>query len=132
MNFKVFYNINLREELSKEDRIKALKSMPTGRNFTVELFGGRGVKKFKIAGENLFNALKQLPENIFKDIFYNVDDFSNFEESDEEVYEFLNVCYGDGGLNVNVYEDGILICGCDSPDAYTPGEEYDDEEGGEE
>jgi hypothetical protein len=28
MNFKAFYNNNLREELSREDRIKALKSIP--------------------------------------------------------------------------------------------------------
>jgi len=134
MEFDKIIDNFLGEGLSREDRIKVLKSMSTDRDFNVEVYGGRGVKNFEVSGETLFDALKQLPEVIFKEIFDNVDDFSDFEEEDKEkeVFDILNVSYGEGGLNVNVYEDGILLCGCDSPDAYSPEEEYDDDIVGDE
>ena len=122
------------EELSdREKRIEALKSIPRERNFNVEVYGGRGIKTFGVTGDNIFNALRQMPENIFEDIFYGIVDFSNFEESEEEVLSFFNVCHGEsGGINVNIYEDGQLICGCDVEDARNAEEEweydYEDEE----
>ena len=135
MRFDKVINNLLKEEVSREDRIAALKSISQERKFNVEVYRGRGVEIFEVSGDTVFNALKQIPKDLFDDIFYQFTDFRDFEESEEALFDYLNIYHNLGtGINVNIYENGRLICGCDVEGAWNVEDEfemYDDDEEGE-
>ena len=118
MNFKNYYNNILKEDISREKRIQVLKSMPHTRSFDVKYYeydrySVPPVKNFNVNGDSLFEALKQLPEDVFEDVFLMAPEDTDYY-SEEELKNYLNDGIDIGGFSfIEVWENGEFLCGID-------------------
>jgi len=115
MKFDIIIDNLLKEELSREDRIKALKSLRPDRTFTVDVFTDGLERNYQVMGRTLYDALTKLPEHAFYELFKNVSNPDKFKESEEDLLEYINSRI-DGYTNsyyVYIFEDGRLLCTSD-------------------
>lgn len=117
MRFNEFIDNILKEELSREERIDALKNLNDVRTFHVEYQGYERhdfvpVEKYVVSGVTLWDALQELPEGVFEDVFYlDEEDIAELANNEEAVKDYLNNIDTGGFPFLTIYENGELLCG---------------------
>ena len=126
MKFDEFINTLLKEEeiSDREKRISALKSLNDVRTFHVEYQGYDRhdfvpVEKYVVSGVTLWDALQELPEGVFEDVFY-LDEVRiiEFEDNEEAVKDYIDNIDTGGFPFLAVYENGELLCGFPEEEGY--------------
>lgn len=118
MNFNKLINSLLGEELSdRERRIHTLRSARMIRSFVVKYYeyyrySVPPAQTFHVEGTTLFDALRQLPVEVFRDIIEYwdeglLDTFNN----EEALIEYLNDIDIGGFSFIDVFENGEHYCG---------------------
>ena len=127
MRFNEFIDNILKEELSREERIDALKNLNDVRTFHVEYQGYERheyvpVEKYVVSGVTLWDALQELPEGVFEDVFYlDEEDFAELANNEEAIKDYLNNIDTGGFPFLAVYENGELLCGFPEEEGYEDG-----------
>ena len=126
MKFNKIINSLLKEEeiSDREKRINTLKSLNDVRTFHVEYQGYERheyvpVEKYVVSGKTLYDALQELPEGVFNNVFYlDEEDFAELANNEEAIKDYLNNIDTGGFPFLTVYENGELLCGFPEEEGY--------------